>query len=313
MSNYFNYCIKNNLLIKPKKLNNINILFADIIGFTTFVESETKNNNLSYVYNTMNTIFYNFDLIAQKNHVYKVETIGDCYMAMTNLYESDNIRMSQINILNFAFDLIDYLQNNLPYINIRIGIAYGDIIVGILGETDKRINFIGDSINLASRIQNISKSNNILVSDDFYKIFTSTLSKTNILYNFIIEKNVYIKGKGIMQCYLCQKNIDTSIKFLISIIEINNLVLKNFKKSVLIIDDSMIICKIMKKRLEQFNFNLFLCNSPDDYINNHLTYYYDAIIIDNNYHNSQIKGIELINYINKYTIICLFSSSKYIK
>jgi Adenylate and Guanylate cyclase catalytic domain len=66
MADFFPYCT---------------VLFADIAGFTAW--SSTREP--SQVFDLLQTIFQGFDSIAKKRKVFKVETIGDCYVAVTGL------------------------------------------------------------------------------------------------------------------------------------------------------------------------------------------------------------------------------------
>jgi class 3 adenylate cyclase len=59
------------------------ILFADIAGFTAW--SSTREP--TQVFTLLETVYNSFDIIAGRMGVFKVETIGDCYMAATGLPE----------------------------------------------------------------------------------------------------------------------------------------------------------------------------------------------------------------------------------
>jgi hypothetical protein len=56
------------------------VLFADIAGFTAWSSVREPAQLLE-------TIYQSFDRIAKKRAVFKVETIGDCYVAVTGLPE----------------------------------------------------------------------------------------------------------------------------------------------------------------------------------------------------------------------------------
>jgi Adenylate and Guanylate cyclase catalytic domain len=62
---------------------NCTVLFADISGFTAW--SSTREPELVFV--LLQTVFFGFDTIAKRRNVFKVETIGDCYVAVTGLPE----------------------------------------------------------------------------------------------------------------------------------------------------------------------------------------------------------------------------------
>lgn len=59
------------------------VLFSDIAGFTAW--SSTRDP--AQVFILLQTIYQNFDTIAKRRRVFKVETIGDSYVAVTGLPE----------------------------------------------------------------------------------------------------------------------------------------------------------------------------------------------------------------------------------
>jgi hypothetical protein len=61
---------------------NCTVLFADISGFTAWSSTREPAN----VFVLLQTVFSGFDRIAKRRKVFKVETIGDCYLAVTGMY-----------------------------------------------------------------------------------------------------------------------------------------------------------------------------------------------------------------------------------
>jgi class 3 adenylate cyclase len=57
------------------------VLFADLAGFTSW--SSTRQP--TQVFTLLETLYGAFDAIAKQRGVFKVETIGDCYVAVVGL------------------------------------------------------------------------------------------------------------------------------------------------------------------------------------------------------------------------------------
>jgi len=57
------------------------ILFADIAGFTAW----SSVREPAQVFTLLETLYKAFDEIARRRRVFKVETVGDCYVAVTGL------------------------------------------------------------------------------------------------------------------------------------------------------------------------------------------------------------------------------------
>ena len=57
------------------------VLFADIAGFTAW----SSVREPAQVFTLLETLYHAFDELAKKRRVFKVETVGDCYVAVTGL------------------------------------------------------------------------------------------------------------------------------------------------------------------------------------------------------------------------------------
>jgi class 3 adenylate cyclase len=57
------------------------VLFADIVGFTSWSSARQPTQ----VFHLLESVFATFDKIAKQRGVFKVETIGDCYVAVVGL------------------------------------------------------------------------------------------------------------------------------------------------------------------------------------------------------------------------------------
>lgn len=62
----------------------VTVLFADLVGFTAW----SSMREPAQVFMLLETIYHEFDQIAKRRRVFKVETVGDCYVAVTGLPES---------------------------------------------------------------------------------------------------------------------------------------------------------------------------------------------------------------------------------
>jgi class 3 adenylate cyclase len=60
------------------------VMFADLVGFTAW----SSVREPAQVFTLLETIYSAFDKIVKRRNVFKVETIGDCYVAVTGLPEA---------------------------------------------------------------------------------------------------------------------------------------------------------------------------------------------------------------------------------
>jgi class 3 adenylate cyclase len=69
------------------------VMFADIAGFTRW----SSDRDPAHVFTLLQTVYHAFDRIAKKRAVFKVETIGDCYVAVTGLVRT-HIEIGEIGV-----------------------------------------------------------------------------------------------------------------------------------------------------------------------------------------------------------------------
>ena len=106
------------------ELDNVTLLYADIKGFTAFSNSREPEK----VVDMLSSIFSQFDDSCQKHNVFKLYTIGDCYVVLGRCDKrvKDEAKEAE-NVLKIGIDMIKTLQElrkreDAPDINMRIGI-----------------------------------------------------------------------------------------------------------------------------------------------------------------------------------------------
>jgi len=172
---------------------NISVLFSDIRDFTNISENSQAQNVVDF----LNAYFAKMgnEIISESGHIDKF--IGDAIMAVFGAFQ--NIDNSQSNAIRAAvkmlaaMDDINRHQTIKPgnKIEIGIGINSGACILGNIGFQNKMdYTIIGDTVNLASRIENLTKlyHHPLIVSEFVYEA-----AKDSFLFRKI--DNVRVKGK----------------------------------------------------------------------------------------------------------------------
>ena len=105
-----------------EQFKDVTMLFADIKGFTNF----SAKNPASVVVNMLRDLFTEFDKLCLQNDVYKLYTIGDCYVALGLIDAQErNAEEEARNVIQFAFDMINSIKSvrkKNPDLEMRIGI-----------------------------------------------------------------------------------------------------------------------------------------------------------------------------------------------
>ncbi|KAK9862151.1 hypothetical protein WJX84_008470 [Apatococcus fuscideae] len=177
---------------------NVVILFSDIVGFTTL----SSKLPTSEIFMLLSNMFAAFDRLVDRFGIYKVETIGDAYMAVAG-HDEDAAKGSMgrpvDRMLQMACAMLDVV-NDLTMLDgskvkIRVGVHCGSAFSGVISLKCPRYCFVGDAINVASRMESSGFPMTIHVSD----AIANELRDTSLLAPCGPRT---IKGKGDMQTYL---------------------------------------------------------------------------------------------------------------
>jgi hypothetical protein len=91
---------------------------------------------------------------AKKHNVFKVETIGDAYMGVTNLDGSQFDNHVKC-IAEFAIDIVEAASTILiddedpgrGYVQVRVGFHSGPVVSNVIGSLNPRFGLFGDTVN----------------------------------------------------------------------------------------------------------------------------------------------------------------------
>jgi len=182
---------------------NTTVMFADIAGFTAWSSQREPHQ----VFQLLETLYRAFDDVAKKLGVFKVETIGDCYVAATGVPEP--MEDHAIVMAHFAQqclqqmgqltkDLEISLGPGTSDLALRIGLHSGPVTAGVLRGEKSRFQLFGDTMNTASRMESTGQRNLIQVSQTTADMIITT-GKQHWLTPRV--EQVMAKGKGKMQTY----------------------------------------------------------------------------------------------------------------
>lgn len=172
----------------------VTVLFSDIRGFTSLSEKMSAEE----VSMILNEYFAEMEPIITKYNGVINKFIGDAVMALFGEPIQD-INHAQ-NAVKCAYEMlkkVEYLRDKWlfegkPKIEIGIGINTGEVFIGNIGtETRMEYTVIGDTVNLASRIESYNKvyKTNLLVS-------SSTYASIADIADVIKISEVQIRGKA---------------------------------------------------------------------------------------------------------------------
>ena len=176
------------------------ILFSDIRSFTTISEKMAPDD----LVNSLNRYFSGqVDIIMNRNGIVD-KYIGDAIMAFWGApvkHEND-----ALDAVLSGLDMIDAVRifngnqrkNGKPEFHIGIGINYGIVTVGNIG-SERKMDYtvIGDMVNLASRMEGLTKTyhSEILISETIYDALKPSGGVDANALCFRLLDTVAVKGK----------------------------------------------------------------------------------------------------------------------
>ena len=168
-------------------------MFGDIVGFT---ELSGKIPPAELV-QLLNQIFSQFDHLADQHGLEKIKTIDDAYTVVSGLpLPCQNYAEAIANMaLDMRLTLEEFNQETGQHFQMRIGIATGPVIAGVIGLKKFIYDLWGDTVNIASRMESHGIANEIQVTEKTYRMLKN---------QYFFEKRgvIMIKGKGEMTTYL---------------------------------------------------------------------------------------------------------------
>ena len=159
--------LKENKRVEPKYIEDCSVLFTDFVGFTRLTEKLSPKNLIDLLHQ----IFCKFDEICKQNEIEKIKTIGDSYMCVSGIL--DKKKDHAVRLCKAAVDMLAFLRKTniqreklrMPVWEMRIGIHTGPVICGVVGEDKFTFDIWGDTVNMASLMEQNSDPGKINISE----------------------------------------------------------------------------------------------------------------------------------------------------
>jgi class 3 adenylate cyclase len=184
-----------------KKFDFICVMFMDIVNYTELA----KKYDEDIIFKLLDAVYHCFDTLIKKySHLQKIETIGDAYFVVGDIYREElNHKIVVKEIILLAMEFIKEVKHiitpdGVP-LCIRIGINIGAVSVGILGNEIPRLCVVGNTVNMASRLQSTADSDTIQLSRHIYEHAEDT--DFGFPIEFIEKDNIFLKNIGSVVTY----------------------------------------------------------------------------------------------------------------
>lgn len=184
---------------KAKYFDEVTVLFTDFKDFT----QRSEQMDAQELVNEINYCYSAFDNIITKYRLEKIKTIGDSYMCagglpVENKTNPEDTVMAALEIRNFM--MIEKEQRaaqGKTFFEIRIGVNTGPVVAGIVGNKKFAYDIWGDTVNIASRMENCSDAGKVNISGTTYELVKDK-------FNCIYRGKITAKHKGEIDMYFAE-------------------------------------------------------------------------------------------------------------
>jgi adenylate cyclase len=179
---------------------DVTVLIADIVGFTELTPPASPER-LALL---LEEIFTDFDGLAKVRGLKKVKTLGNSYMAAAGVpvpWGDHAARAAHLSL-----DMVDALdrfnERSGSTLQVRIGIATGSVVAGVIGRRMYLYDVWGDAVNTASRMESHGVAGRVQVSESTRRLLGEP---------FLLEERgaLHVEGKGEVKAWFLDRGKNT--------------------------------------------------------------------------------------------------------
>ncbi|KAK3863597.1 hypothetical protein Pcinc_030650, partial [Petrolisthes cinctipes] len=190
-----------------ERYSSVGVMFASIPNYKEFYDETDVNKQGLECLRLLNEIICDYDKLLQKpkySLVEKIKTIGSTYMVASGLHPGkeeaqDRTERCLVLLVEFALALAAVLdainKESFQNFKLRVGLAHGPVIAGVVGAQKPQYDIWGNTVNVASRMDSTGHMGRIQVTEETAAVLKGA--------GWICECRgpTQIKGKGTLITY----------------------------------------------------------------------------------------------------------------
>lgn len=183
------------------RYESASVLFADMAGFTERASGTEPEALVGF----LNTVFRRFDLVVASHGLEKIKTLGDGYMVVSGVPvprddHAEALARAALELRETAKDLRDTSGRSVP---LRIGLATGPVVAGVIGTSKFFYDVWGDAVNVAARMEATGAPGRIHIAPETARALADK-------FVLVARGPVEVKGKGRIETWFLESPGDSS-------------------------------------------------------------------------------------------------------
>jgi len=177
------------------------VLFSDLVGFTAL----SQKIGAARTVEILDGLVTEFDRLAAEHGVEKIKTIGDGYMAVAGVSQHQDDHCARLARLALALPKVvaAVSKKHDVALRIRIGIASGPVMAGVIGADKFSYDVWGETVNFAARLESHGLPGEIQVSSEVRDALDGAFLLTE-------RGPISIKGVGTRQTFFLIEEMGTA-------------------------------------------------------------------------------------------------------
>jgi len=176
--------------VKPRRFENVALLFCDIVGFTAF----SKERQPEEIVSNLQTLFERFEEITRTHGMEKIKTIGDEYMATAGLLLANTAPL--LSAVKCGLDMAAAAHEMEVGWEVRTGVHCGPVVGGIVGHDKYQFDVWGDTVNMAARMAGAGSPGAVAMTVDSWMEVEDDCQGRSL-------GHLEVKGKGSVEIIEC--------------------------------------------------------------------------------------------------------------
>jgi adenylate cyclase len=150
--------LKANSQVRPKRYENVAVLFCDVVGFTPYCAGRDPEE----VFTHLQELVEAYEELAVRHDLQKIKTIGDSFMATAGAIRP--LATPALNAVLCGLEMVATARQLPAHWEVRVGIHVGPVMAGVVGHRQYLFDLWGDTVNTAARVESHGRNSAVNVS-----------------------------------------------------------------------------------------------------------------------------------------------------